>query len=105
MMPTLRPDEFVLVDLGRRPTVGAVVLAADPRNGRDIVKRVVKIEGGKVWLGSDNPAEGTDSRQFGPVGAESVLGVVTLDLSRVTVEMRLTRFTTSPPPPAEWNAR
>ena len=77
MRPTLEPGDRLLVVRGRRPPVGAVVALADPRDpGRVLVKRVAAWgpEGAEV-LG-DDPAASTDSRHFGPVAPEALLGRV-----------------------------
>lgn len=77
MLPTLAPGDWVVVDRGPfrdyRPRPGDVILGRDPRAPeREIVKRVDHIDlHGAAWLLGDNPAESTDSRQFGalPPGA------------------------------------
>lgn len=73
MLPTLRPDDRLLVVRSvRRPRVGEVVLALDPRDaGRELVKRVAAIAPDGVTLHGDNPALSTDGRTFGslPMGA------------------------------------
>ncbi len=59
---------------------GDVVVLSDPRDGRRIVKRVEKILDGdleeKYHVLGDNKNESTDSRVFGPVSKESILGKV-----------------------------
>lgn len=86
MTPTLRDREFVLVHINAKPEVGSLVLVAHPELPAPIIKRVREIRGShdgeEVWLLSDNPAEGTDSRRFGSVQTRSVMGVVTLVLNR-----------------------
>lgn len=54
----------------------SVVVAADPRSGRNILKRVEQIKGGKIYLSGDNSSMSTDSREFGPVEKKSILGKV-----------------------------
>lgn len=84
MLPTLRGGEFVLVDAGRQPAVGDIVVVAHPHHGDAIVKRMAPHPDGArgLWLLSDNLVEGTDSRTFGSVDPGSVVGVVTLVLNR-----------------------
>ena len=74
MEPTLVDGQTVLVETGREPVVGDVVLARD-HQGRDIVKRVHVIAGG-VELRGDNAPNSTDSRQYGAVPRHWVQGVV-----------------------------
>jgi nickel-type superoxide dismutase maturation protease len=78
MLPALEPGDWLIVEplgTGGRPVrAGDIVLARDPREpGRTLVKRVVRLEGGGLaWLEGDNPAESTDSRQFGPVALDDI---------------------------------
>lgn len=84
MEPTLREGQFVLVDERRRPGPGGLALARHPdRDDLLVVKRVASVTGdGRLELASDNPGAGTDSRTWGPVAPEAVLGTVTLLLDR-----------------------
>ena len=61
------------------PQVGDVVIAHHPaRSDIKIVKRVMNItEDGRLFLVGDNPAETTDSRDFGHVPIDEILGKVT----------------------------
>ena len=81
MRPGLEPgDRLVVVGLLRgRP--GDVVAVVDPRTdrrtgGRVLVKRVAAVDpgDGRVTVLGDNPGASTDSRTFGPVRPERVLG-------------------------------
>jgi len=91
MQPALAPGEYVLFDrLAYRrepPRRGDVVLATDPREpARLIIKRIAGVPGesvtagGRAWtladgewlLLGDAPEQSTDSRDFGPVGRESI---------------------------------
>ncbi len=84
MLPTLRGGEFVLINPDRTAEIGDVVVAANPTTGLVIIKRIAPAPHGTtgLWLLSDNRAEGNDSRSFGPVVPDSVVGVVTLVLNR-----------------------
>jgi len=82
MLPALEPGDFVIVDThayrGVLPHRGDIVLAADPRKpDRTLVKRVgsVDLHQGISLLG-DNAEESTDSRRFGPVSPEAIIGRV-----------------------------
>ena len=85
MLPTLQEGQVVLVDprayKRERPKVGDVVIATDPRKPeRKIVKRVVsasEYDGYYLFGDNANIAESTDSRVFGAVTAEHILGRVT----------------------------
>jgi len=83
MMPTLSAGDFVLVDEARVPRVGQLALARHPDRALLVVKRVAAIsEDGRFVLASDNPAAGTDSRAWGPLAGDAVVGTVTLLLDR-----------------------
>ena len=88
MTPTLPAGAVVMMDLVclrvRKPREDEIVVARHPRQDGElrIVKRVAAVYGSdegeeRVVLASDNAAAGADSRAFGPVTAELVLGRVT----------------------------
>ena len=79
MRPTLEPGSLVWVARGRRPALGEIVAARPAAcGGHAIIKRVAEVprDGEYVLLG-DAPDESTDSRTFGPVSSNELLGVVT----------------------------
>ncbi|MEL7156871.1 MAG: S24/S26 family peptidase [Actinomycetota bacterium] len=84
MAPTLLDGDTVLVDPARRPRPGDLVAARpEPLGGLAVVKRVAHLApDGAADLTSDNPAAGTDSRSWGPVPADRLDGVVTVELGR-----------------------
>ena len=82
MLPTLKPDDDVLVVPVTRMTTlspGDIVLCMHPLKPElRMVKRISEIfyDGGCYVL-SDNAAEGSDSRSFGVVGRKQIVGLVT----------------------------
>ena len=83
MRPTLAPGDVVLVDPrafrhGRIPAWDDIVVARHPQQpDLEIIKRVAIVEAdGQCLLLSDNPAAGTDSRQFGTVPVSALRGRV-----------------------------
>lgn len=82
MLPTLKSDEYVLVDSRADVEVGMMVVAVPPGSEEFVIKRVGTSRPSGVWLVSDNPAAAVDSRRYGLVERESVRGVVTLVLNR-----------------------
>ena len=83
MVPTYYSGDRLLVRYGARVRAGDVVLARDPRvPERTLVKRAARRESGGWWLLADNPYAPGDSRQFGAVPDELVLGRVLLRLGR-----------------------
>ncbi|MCA9949187.1 MAG: nickel-type superoxide dismutase maturation protease [Anaerolineales bacterium] len=83
MLPDLAAGDELLVDprayRQQKPQIGDVVIAQRPdRSGIEIVKRVTAVtENDRYFLTGDNPHASTDSRHFGPVGANHILGKVT----------------------------
>ena len=86
MLPTFAPGDYLLVDRQayreRLPTVDDIVVSQHPYQ-RDVIliKRVQCLNGSELWLSSDNGAEGTDSRRFGFISSELLLGRVTTRVS------------------------
>ncbi|MBD0267848.1 MAG: nickel-type superoxide dismutase maturation protease [Cyanobacteria bacterium Co-bin8] len=82
MLPLLQPGEEVLVDLNaysvKPPCSGDIVVARQPQKpDLQIVKWVVRVEAdGRCYLQGLNLAESTDSRSFGLVPLEAILGRV-----------------------------
>ncbi len=82
MTPALSAGEQVLVNrlayLIWKPRPGDLVVVRDPRQPeRLLLKRIDREAGADGWLvlGDNEPAS-TDSRQFGPVGRELIVGKV-----------------------------
>ncbi len=84
MLPTLEPGAIVLVDPRRSPQVGDVVVARHPFE-RDtvLVKRVEGMTPHALDLRGDAPEESTDSRSYGALPRDRLLGVVTAAHSTV----------------------
>ena len=85
MSPTLEPDDCVLVcTRAAKPlAVGDIVVAHDPQDGqRTLVKRVGSLGTGSFAVTSDNPASARDSRQFGSLAPEHLIGPATLVFTR-----------------------
>lgn len=83
MLPVLAAGDEVLVDprayRQQKPQIGDVVIAQRPdRSEIEMVKRVTAVfSNGRYFLTGDNPDASTDSRHFGPVDANHILGKVT----------------------------
>lgn len=82
MRPSFAPGELVWIDPRayrlRPPAVGEVVVAKHPfKRDVAIVKRVAFVAAdGSCELRGDNPSESTDSRSFGRIPRERILGLV-----------------------------
>ena len=83
MSPALVPGQEVLADprayRARLPVPGDIIVVRHPyRTDLRLIKRVSHVdEDGLCFLEGDNPTESTDSRSFGSVGEENILGRVT----------------------------
>ena len=86
MEPTYVEGDRLVVRYSQRVHQGrphVVRLPEGPDGPRPVaVKRITRRDGDGWWVTSDNP-EGTDSRQFGPIGLQAVLGVVLFRLPRL----------------------
>jgi signal peptidase I len=98
MLPTLRPGDRLLVDLrayrGRSPRPGEIVVVTDPTDrARWLVKRATAVgpasvggggtpggpndlPAGWLWVQGDAEDASRDSRRFGPLPPESLVGRV-----------------------------
>ncbi len=76
MNPTLSDGEVVLVDKNAEIGVGDIVVAIHPlKPGLQVVKRVGQItDNGRYFLIGDNPDQSTDSRDYGAVAREYIIG-------------------------------
>ena len=78
MSPTLKSGDAVLIDPNAKARISDIVLANHPyKSSVKILKRVVEIgPDGNLALIGDNAAESTDSRTFGAVSIECLIGKV-----------------------------
>ena len=81
MLPTLRPGDEILFNPYayqlRSPEPGELVVAHHPKKKLQLIKRVAEVlDNGDCWLLGDNSAESTDSREFGAVPRQLLIGHV-----------------------------
>ncbi len=78
MLPTLKDGTDVLsfnwAYIGRKPSIGEVIVLNF--QGKDLVKRVTKVEGEEIFVEGDNKQDSFDSQDFGTVRASQVVGKV-----------------------------
>ncbi|NEP35567.1 MULTISPECIES: nickel-type superoxide dismutase maturation protease [unclassified Moorena] len=83
MTPLFKPGEEILIDPRAYqhipPKIGDIVVARHPyQNHLRLVKRVTLVlEDGRCFLKGDNRLESTDSRSFGLVDSQQIIGKVT----------------------------
>ncbi len=75
MAPKLRPGQLIIAtSFIRKLKPGQVVILE--KNERELVKRIERIEQGKLFVVGDNLNASTDSRQFGWLDSRHVVGRV-----------------------------
>jgi type IV secretory pathway protease TraF len=74
MKPTLNEGQIVYGLKYKKPRLKTVVIASV--GGREIIKRVAKIDGDKLYIVGDNALHSKDSRDFGWIANSSVLATV-----------------------------
>ena len=74
MAPTLVPGTVVMGVLPRKIRPGDVVIVR--HGGLDKIKRIKELRAGEVFLLGDNPADSTDSRNFGWLESTVILAKV-----------------------------
>ena len=82
MLPGLQPKQRLIVKVlakgAQSPPAGTVVVCRHPGNANLVLtKRVWRSQGQLLELRGDNPEASTDSRHFGQVPLELVIGEVT----------------------------
>ena len=93
MYPTLHPGQDVLsfnwAYLGKKPKVGDIVVIK--KDGKELVKRIQSMDGRHMFVMGDNQEKSTDSRDFGAINLDQIVGKVV--------------YASSHPEPAESEAR
>ena len=78
MVPTLHEGQDIIsfnwAYIVSKPKRGDVVVIK--QNGKEVVKRVQKVLGREVFVTGDNKKASTDSRHFGPVKMDQIIGKV-----------------------------
>lgn len=77
MAPTYISGDWLMVRWGGSYKVGeAIVVEREDRPGVFLVKRLVRIDGQEYWVEGDNKSSSTDSRQWGAISREELVGKV-----------------------------
>ena len=80
MSPMLVAGEIIFVNrlsyFFTRLQINDIVALHDPRDGKVLIKRIIKIEGKGYFVQGDNKNSSTDSRVFGMITRLAILGKV-----------------------------
>jgi nickel-type superoxide dismutase maturation protease len=80
MLPIFKDGDIVLVNrlsyLFRKPKINDIVAVKDPRDNKILIKRIKKIEEQMYFVVGDNKLSSTDSREFGMIGKNQIVGKV-----------------------------
>lgn len=74
MLPSLLPGQIVLFRHKDSVRVGDIVMFQ--HDSIEKIKRVARIDVGRIYVLGDNPDASTDSRHFGWIGVESIRGIM-----------------------------
>jgi nickel-type superoxide dismutase maturation protease len=83
MRPTLKAGDMVLVNKAAYwlslPKRNDIIALRDPRDGKTLIKRIIKIEEKGYFVQGDNKNASTDSRIFGMIRRSEIIGkIITL---------------------------
>lgn len=85
MFPTLWQGQDILsfnwAYLGKKPKIGDIIVIK--YQGIEMVKRVKGLEGDKVLVEGDNADQSTDSRHFGSISQNQIVGKVIYESSDI----------------------
>ena len=92
MQPAIKDGQIVLLNcwayLFRAPAIDDIAIFRNPRNKEQLIcKRVCEIQNDRYLLRGDNRRDSMDSRDFGPVSYESIIGKV-IQISRAVTGVR-----------------
>lgn len=80
MEPTIKENQTVIVSaipyLLRTPKINEVVALKSPIDEKILIKRITKMNHKTYFVAGDNQSDSTDSRKFGMIGRDQILGKV-----------------------------
>jgi len=98
MHPTLKPGQFILIDTwiydDQKPSINDVVVFRHEESGQWLVKRISPWPDGKTqnedlwYVLGDNSSQSRDSRYFGGIATDQIVGQVRLILAGIDQENR-----------------
>lgn len=86
MEPTLKAGDYVIVNklsyLFKKPSRGDIIVFKHPNNGRFLIKRIAEVKDSEFLVLGDNKEFSTDSRHFGAIDRNLVVGKVWLQVKQ-----------------------
>lgn len=80
MEPSINDGDYVLVSwlpyIFSKPKVKDIIVLRYPGKKMIIIKRISRIKGNKYFVSGDNRSLSVDSRTFGPISKEAIIGKV-----------------------------
>jgi len=80
MTPALKNGQTIIVNrlsyLFNDPKKEDIIALKDPRDGKILIKRITKIAGREIFVQGDNKKASTDSRVFGMIDHNDIIGKV-----------------------------
>jgi nickel-type superoxide dismutase maturation protease len=74
MQPSLKPGQIVVGLPHKKPNPGQVIIVK--HEGRELIKRLQKVNSNKLFITGDNKTQSSDSREFGWISGDSLLATV-----------------------------
>ena len=74
MLPVLSDGQVVFGLKLKKPSLNSIVIVK--RKDREIIKRVTKMDGDKLYILGENLPHSTDSREFGWITLKDILATV-----------------------------
>lgn len=82
MAPTLSEGDYVFLLKTKAAKDDDIVVARKPGSDKMIIKRVLSHENDDFFVIGDNHKASTDSRSFGPISRQEIIGRVILTLRK-----------------------
>lgn len=76
MEPTIKEGDYVIVWTVGKPKIGEAIALKHPYKNLIIIKRILRIKGGAIYVVGDNGRVSEDSRKFGWIGGDRIIGTV-----------------------------
>ena len=85
MQPNFKEGDFIIVNrlayIFKKPSIGDVVVVN--RSNKIILKRITSVSNEKYFVVGDNKIASKDSRSFGTIDKDSIIGKVMFHIKRV----------------------